>query len=357
MKDFDVIVVGAGAAGTSAALVAARGGLRTALLERGPYPGAKNLMGGVLYTNVLAEILPGFRAAGAPLERHVAKKGMSVLSARGEMATSFRTVAWDEAPHNHSYTVLRARFDRWYAAQAEAAGAELVSGVVVDRTLKDDAGRVVGVSVLAARVGELAPLAPPRKLISQVPDAAQAGRLARRVVGDDASSLLAKSLPQLANPLAERVLLGIQRHLGEAELDELADREPLLAHCAGAAVAGTAAAGPRHGKPALRLLDTSAVRPEVAPVLAAEVGGLRLYAERKKWGLGEIAVRLGHRRIHAEDCADCESESGQVAEIERTISLGGELDEKQRERLLEIADRCPVHRTLGSEIKIRSRLI
>ncbi len=147
MSDFDVIVVGAGAAGTSAALVAARGGLRTALLERGPYPGAKNLMGGVLYTNVLAEILPGFRAAGAPLERHVAKKGMSVLSARGETATSFRTAAWDEAPHNHSYTVLRARFDRWYAAQAEAAGAELVSGVVVDRTLKDDAGRVVGVSV------------------------------------------------------------------------------------------------------------------------------------------------------------------------------------------------------------------
>ena len=60
---------------------------------------------------------------------------------------SFRTAAWDDAPHNHSYTVLRARFDRWYAAQAEAEGVELVSGVVVDRTLKDAAGRVTGVSV------------------------------------------------------------------------------------------------------------------------------------------------------------------------------------------------------------------
>ena len=80
MSDFDVIVVGAGAAGTSAALVAARGGSAHRPAGERPYPGAKNLMGGVLYTDVLAEILPGFRDAGAPLERHVAKKGMSVLS-------------------------------------------------------------------------------------------------------------------------------------------------------------------------------------------------------------------------------------------------------------------------------------
>ncbi len=83
---------------------------------------------------------------------------------------------------------------------------------------------------------------------------------------------------------------------------------------------------------------------------------LRLYAGRKKWSLGEIGVRLRHQRIHAKDCADCETESGYVHEIEREISLGGDLDEAQRSRLLEIADRCPVHRTLISEIKIRSRL-
>lgn len=83
---------------------------------------------------------------------------------------------------------------------------------------------------------------------------------------------------------------------------------------------------------------------------------LRLYADRKKWDLGEVSVRLAHQRIHARDCADCESESGYVGEIRREIRLGGNLDDKQRQRLLEIADRCPVHRTLTSEIKIRSRL-
>jgi len=207
MSNFDLIVVGAGAAGASAALVAARGGLQTALLERGPYPGSKNLMGGVLYTDVLTELLPDFRAAGAPLERYVAKKGLSVLSARGETATSFRTSAWDEAPHNHSYTVLRARFDRWYAEQAAAAGAELVSGVVVDRTLKDGAGRITGVSVrvpegTAASDGELrAPLV---------------------VVADGANSLMAEA-EGLRPPLqAGQAALGIKETLAldAARIDE-----------------------------------------------------------------------------------------------------------------------------------------
>ena len=145
MSDFDAIVVGAGPAGAASALTMARGGLNVALLERGPYPGAKSLMGGVLYTNVLEKLVPDFRQAGAPLERYVAEKRLSVLSDKAETGISFRTEEWDAEPHNHSWTVLRARFDRWFGEQAEKAGAELICGVVVDKLLKDEQGRVVGV--------------------------------------------------------------------------------------------------------------------------------------------------------------------------------------------------------------------
>ncbi len=83
---------------------------------------------------------------------------------------------------------------------------------------------------------------------------------------------------------------------------------------------------------------------------------LRMYAERKKLALRAVSVRLIHRRIHAKDCADCESTDGQIAEIERIIDLQGDLTPDERQRLLEIADKCPVHRTLEHEIKVRSRL-
>ncbi len=79
---------------------------------------------------------------------------------------------------------------------------------------------------------------------------------------------------------------------------------------------------------------------------------LRMYAERKKWPLEAVQVELRHGRIHAEDCADCQSTSGKVDTISRQLTLEGELSEDQRRRLFEIADRCPVHRTLENEIKI-----
>jgi putative redox protein len=83
---------------------------------------------------------------------------------------------------------------------------------------------------------------------------------------------------------------------------------------------------------------------------------LRLYADRKRWPLTRVSVQLRHARIHAEDCADCETKQGMIDRIERVISLEGALDDAQRQRLLEIADMCPVHRTLTSEIKIETRL-
>ena len=81
---------------------------------------------------------------------------------------------------------------------------------------------------------------------------------------------------------------------------------------------------------------------------------LRLYADRKKLPLTRVEVRLRHGRIYATDCAECETKEGMIDRIERVITLEGELDAEQRARLMEIADKCPVHRTLKSEIDIRT---
>jgi putative redox protein len=81
---------------------------------------------------------------------------------------------------------------------------------------------------------------------------------------------------------------------------------------------------------------------------------LRLYADHKKLPLDRVSVRLVHNRIHAEDCLNCETKEGMVDRIDRNITMEGPLDAEQRKRLLEIADKCPVHRTLESEIEIRT---
>lgn len=83
---------------------------------------------------------------------------------------------------------------------------------------------------------------------------------------------------------------------------------------------------------------------------------LRMYAEHKKWPLQDVEVELHHRKIHAKDCSDCETKTGKIDKIERKITLHGPLDDQQRQRLLQIADRCPVHRTLHSEIKVETTL-
>ena len=83
---------------------------------------------------------------------------------------------------------------------------------------------------------------------------------------------------------------------------------------------------------------------------------IALYARRKQWPLEGVTVKLEHSKIHAVDCAECETKEGMLDRIEREISVSGPLDEQQRARLLEMADRCPVHRTLTSEVSIRTRL-
>ncbi|HZC14875.1 MAG TPA: OsmC family protein, partial [Thermoleophilaceae bacterium] len=79
---------------------------------------------------------------------------------------------------------------------------------------------------------------------------------------------------------------------------------------------------------------------------------IRLYAERKGLGLRRVGVALRHRKIHAADCAECETREGKLDEIAREIRLEGDLGAEERARLLEIADRCPVHRTLRSEVRV-----
>ena len=83
---------------------------------------------------------------------------------------------------------------------------------------------------------------------------------------------------------------------------------------------------------------------------------LRLYAERKELPLDRVVVRLRHDKIHPKDCADCETREGKLDQIERTLEISGPLDAFTRQRLLEIAGKCPVHRTLTSEVKIRTTL-
>ncbi len=84
---------------------------------------------------------------------------------------------------------------------------------------------------------------------------------------------------------------------------------------------------------------------------------LRIYAQRKGWPLDRVEVRLTHEKIHARDCADCETREGRIDRIDRRLKLEGPLDAAQREKLLEIADKCPVHRTLTGEIKINTELV
>jgi putative redox protein len=81
---------------------------------------------------------------------------------------------------------------------------------------------------------------------------------------------------------------------------------------------------------------------------------LSMYARRKGWPLEGVTVRLRHTKIHAADCRDCETREGMIDQIDREIILAGPLTDEQRSRLVEIAERCPVHRTLTSEISIRT---
>jgi electron transfer flavoprotein-quinone oxidoreductase len=120
---FDAVVVGAGPAGSSAALHMAKSGMKVALLERGDYPGSKNMFGGAIYTAPTAEIVPEFWKE-APLERAVTRDSLWFLDKSSAVELGFTGLRFGRAPYN-KITALRPRFDRWFAGKAEDAGALL----------------------------------------------------------------------------------------------------------------------------------------------------------------------------------------------------------------------------------------
>lgn len=140
--DFDAIVVGAGPAGSTAALGLARAGRRVCLIERGPFPGAKNMYGGVVYGRVLDTILPGWTDE-IPVQRWVVRRSTMLLTEDQSLSVDFRSARWGAAPYN-GCTTLRPDFDAWLAGHAVAAGAELITATTVTGLLREG-GRVVGV--------------------------------------------------------------------------------------------------------------------------------------------------------------------------------------------------------------------
>jgi len=154
---FDVIIVGAGPAGISAAMTLAQSGenVEAMALERGRYPGAKNMFGGILYSTILNKLAPEFWKEDGVVERHVVRRAYYLLSATGEIPLiDIREGAFDEPPYNNSFTVLRAQFDKWFAEKAEQAGVQVFPDTLVEEIIVED-GAVKGVRTAGERPGEL----------------------------------------------------------------------------------------------------------------------------------------------------------------------------------------------------------
>lgn len=142
MENFDVIIIGGGPAGLSAAISAAKAGMKTVVIERGDYPGTKNVMGGILYTKATETVVPEFWKE-APLERPIIEQRIAMLSGDESILAGYRDPAWGSEPYN-AHSVFRVKFDRWLAQQAEKAGAMIIPETNVEDLLyKGD--NVVGV--------------------------------------------------------------------------------------------------------------------------------------------------------------------------------------------------------------------
>ena len=141
-EKFDAIVVGAGPAGSAAAYTMAKAGMEVVMLERGDYPGAKNVWGGVLFRDATAEVYPDFWEE-APLERPVIDTRLWMLGKESVVTAGVRSQSWGSPPYN-AFTAMRAKLDPWFAKKAEDAGAYLIPETQVTECIFDQ-GKVVGV--------------------------------------------------------------------------------------------------------------------------------------------------------------------------------------------------------------------
>ncbi len=140
---FDAIVIGAGMAGNAAAHTMASRGLKVLQLERGEYPGSKNVQGAILYADMLEKIIPNFRE-DAPLERHLIEQRFWMMSDRSHTGMHHRSDDFNEEKPNR-YTIIRSQFDRWFSKQVQAQGAVVICETTVTELVRNAAGKVIGV--------------------------------------------------------------------------------------------------------------------------------------------------------------------------------------------------------------------
>ncbi|MEY2893307.1 MAG: hypothetical protein RJA98_3215 [Pseudomonadota bacterium] len=141
-EKFDAIVVGAGPSGNAAAYTLAKAGLKVLQIERGEYPGSKNVQGAILYSDALEKIIPDFRD-DAPLERHIIEQRMWVMDTESFVGTHYRSDDYNKPPFNR-YTIIRAQFDKWFSSKVREAGALLICETTVEQLLMDG-DTVIGV--------------------------------------------------------------------------------------------------------------------------------------------------------------------------------------------------------------------
>jgi len=183
--DFDVIVVGAGIAGTVCALMLARDGHEVVLIERGSSIGSKNLSGGVLYSHVMEQVFPGF-ADVAPVERRVTRNVLGFLNDTSAVSLDF----WDAQLQSNAFTVLRSKLDPWLAEQCEQAGVMVMPGVHVEELLRD------GDQITGVRAGD---------------DELRAHVV---VAADGVNSLLAKAVGIRADEPIKHLAVGVKSVIG-----------------------------------------------------------------------------------------------------------------------------------------------
>lgn len=287
--------------------------------------------------------------------------GTAVLAAAGRIPEA-RAVVTIGSPFRASHALhLVPDADR-IRADGEAEVAIGGRPVRIRREFIEDLERHDPARIVAALGKALLVLHSPRDSIVAIDNAAQIFMAARHpksfVSLDDADHLLTRAAD--AAYAADVIAVWASRYLDRETHDAVAGVRVVEA------LDGKLAVDVFAGRHRLRVDEPVAVGggdtgPAPYDLLAAALGActamtIRLYAERKQWPLARVRVDLSHDKVHAWDCAACETKEGRIDRIERVVTLEGELDDEQRAKLLEIADKCPVHRTLHSEVSITTRL-